>query len=264
MSSVETPAVRERDPSNRCSRGRHVSRLDAEFVRDNALAVSGLLVRAVGGETVKPYQPRKILGGAELPGPRVGERQGREGVPPRPVHALAADVPAPGDAGVRRPEPRGVHLRAAAIEHPAAGARAAERPRVRGSRPRLRRESPWCRVGKDDAAHRVGVRARHGPHPKPDESKVLLGVLAKHRKDYAADAKAAAELLKVGDAPRPEGTCPPPKLAAWTSVCRVVLNLHETITTARDRREPLAGVSGLFVDVPLQPAHAACSPGNPL
>jgi hypothetical protein len=58
---------------------------------------------------------------------------------------------------------------------------------------------------------------------------VLLGVLEKHRKDYAAKPEEAKKLLAVGDAPAPEDV-PPAELAAWTSVCRVVLNLHETIT----------------------------------
>ncbi len=51
------PALLTRDPSNKLlARGPHV-RLTAEQLRDNALAVSGLLDRRLGGEPVKPYQP---------------------------------------------------------------------------------------------------------------------------------------------------------------------------------------------------------------
>src|SRR5262249_5936392 len=51
------PELKERDPFNRLLARQARFRLDAETVRDNALAVSGLLARHVGGPSVKPYQP---------------------------------------------------------------------------------------------------------------------------------------------------------------------------------------------------------------
>ena len=45
------------DPYNRLLARQSRFRLDAELIRDNALTVSGLLVREVGGRSVKPYQP---------------------------------------------------------------------------------------------------------------------------------------------------------------------------------------------------------------
>jgi len=57
QSAAATPAKIERDPSNRLlSRGPRF-RMDAEMIRDGALASSGLLVRQIGGPSVKPYQP---------------------------------------------------------------------------------------------------------------------------------------------------------------------------------------------------------------
>jgi hypothetical protein len=57
QAAATTPMKREKDPSNRLlSRGPRF-RMDAEMVRDNALAVSGLLVPKIGGPSVKPYQP---------------------------------------------------------------------------------------------------------------------------------------------------------------------------------------------------------------
>lgn len=56
-SSITTKELQEDDPENIFfARQSHV-RLPAEFIRDNALAVSGLLMKKVGGESVKPYQP---------------------------------------------------------------------------------------------------------------------------------------------------------------------------------------------------------------
>jgi hypothetical protein len=57
QSAALTPEKKEKDPQNRLlSRGPRF-RMDAEELRDYALASSGLLVRKVGGPSVKPYQP---------------------------------------------------------------------------------------------------------------------------------------------------------------------------------------------------------------
>ncbi len=57
LSSQATPTLAERDPENRLFARQSRFRLVAEMIRDNALAVSGLLVRDYGGPSVKPYQP---------------------------------------------------------------------------------------------------------------------------------------------------------------------------------------------------------------
>ncbi|MCZ6795515.1 MAG: DUF1553 domain-containing protein, partial [Planctomycetota bacterium] len=57
QSSDATPEQLERDPYNRLLGRQSRWRLDAELVRDNALAISGLLSRRIGGPSVKPYQP---------------------------------------------------------------------------------------------------------------------------------------------------------------------------------------------------------------
>jgi hypothetical protein len=57
QSAAATPEKIERDPANRLLARGPRFRMDAEMVRDNALAVSGLLVETIGGPSVKPYQP---------------------------------------------------------------------------------------------------------------------------------------------------------------------------------------------------------------
>jgi hypothetical protein len=60
QSALVTKAKLERDPENRLlSRGPRF-RMDAEMIRDYALAASGLLVRKIGGPSVKPYQPEGV------------------------------------------------------------------------------------------------------------------------------------------------------------------------------------------------------------
>src|SRR5580704_8938030 len=57
QSAVATPQLLERDRYNRLLARGPRFRLDAETIRDSALAVSGLLNRKIGGESVRPYQP---------------------------------------------------------------------------------------------------------------------------------------------------------------------------------------------------------------
>src|SRR6185437_1303421 len=63
QASTVTPELLERDPDNRLiARGSRV-RLPAETIRDQALAVSGLLVDKIGGPSVKPYEPANLWEG---------------------------------------------------------------------------------------------------------------------------------------------------------------------------------------------------------
>jgi mono/diheme cytochrome c family protein len=67
QAAATTPVKLERDPQNRLlSRGPRF-RMDAEMVRDQALAASGLLVRTVGGPSVKPYQPEGVWSTVAMP-----------------------------------------------------------------------------------------------------------------------------------------------------------------------------------------------------
>jgi hypothetical protein len=60
QSSRVTPELVARDPDNRLlARGARF-RLPAEVIRDQALAAGGLLVEAIGGPSVKPYQPSDL------------------------------------------------------------------------------------------------------------------------------------------------------------------------------------------------------------
>ena len=65
--------------------------------------------------------------------------------------------------------------------------------------------------------------------PEADEIAIVRELLEKHLAQFSADEKGAGALLKIGFAPPPsEGAAA--EIAAWTSVARVLLNLHETIT----------------------------------
>ena len=65
--------------------------------------------------------------------------------------------------------------------------------------------------------------------PRDNEKTSLLTFLNVQRTEAASDTAAAQKFTHVGNAPVPKGV-DPAELAAWTEVCRVVLNLDETIT----------------------------------
>jgi hypothetical protein len=78
---------------------------------------------------------------------------------------------------------------------------------------------------------RIAFAFRQVTSRRPDENelKALSTLLEKNRAIYKADPKAAAELVKIGLAPLPKAA-DTTELAVWTSVCRALLNLAETIT----------------------------------
>jgi hypothetical protein len=65
--------------------------------------------------------------------------------------------------------------------------------------------------------------------PRPDEVDVVSALHGKHLAEYRSDLHAADALIKTGERPVP-ADLDPAELAAWTSVARVVLNLHEAVT----------------------------------
>jgi hypothetical protein len=65
--------------------------------------------------------------------------------------------------------------------------------------------------------------------PPPNMAAVLENSLAQMETHYAADPKAARDLLAVGER-KSDATIPAPELAAWTMVASEMLNLDETVT----------------------------------
>jgi len=229
QSSVETPAAREADPFNRLFARQSRYRLEAEFVRDTALAVSGLLNGTVGGPSVKPYQPPGYWAALNFP-TREWQKDAGEKVYRRGLYThwqrtflhpamLAFDAPSREECTCERPHSNIPQQALVLLNDPefVEAARAlASRTVAEGG-------------AADEARVSWAFRRATSRVPTTNESRVLLGVLQKHRADYAKAPADATKLLAVGDAPASK-TVPPAELAAWTSVCRVILNLHEMIT----------------------------------
>src|SRR5215472_13550040 len=65
--SNQRPELKDVDPMNRLLSFQSPRRLEAEFVRDNALAIAGLLNLEIGGPSVHPYQPAGYYANLQFP-----------------------------------------------------------------------------------------------------------------------------------------------------------------------------------------------------
>jgi hypothetical protein len=81
----------------------------------------------------------------------------------------------------------------------------------------------------DDQKLDVAFKRALARSPRKNERASLLDFLAVQREQYRQDSGASGKLVKVGNAPVKKDF-KEVELAAWTQVCRVILNLHETIT----------------------------------
>ncbi|MDG1050901.1 MAG: PSD1 and planctomycete cytochrome C domain-containing protein [Planctomycetota bacterium] len=203
-------------------------RLDAEFIRDAALAASGLLQLEVGGPSVRPYQPPGYWSHLNFPRRTYRPSEGadlyrralyghwqRQFVHP----SLAAfDAPSRERCTSERPRSNTPLAALALLNDPifveAARALAQRTLLEAGLADGARLELLWQRVLQ---------RA-----PEPAEAALLLDLLQQHREAYARAPDDAAALIAVG-ASAPDSSLAPTELAAWTSVARVALNLHEAI-----------------------------------
>jgi hypothetical protein len=228
QSSVAPKAVHEKDPTNVWLARQNRFRLDAEFVRDTALSIAGLLTTKVGGPSSHPYQPAGYWALLNFPQREwqadKNEDEYRRGLYtywcrtfPHPS-LTAFDAPSREECTNERPR-SSTPLQALVLLNDPTYVEAA---RVFATATMKEGATTPERL---NAMYR---RALSRP-AKPEEIKVLEGLVEKHRSEFQKDPKGAQELLKVGLAPVPANT-DPAELAAWTSVARVVLNLHEAVT----------------------------------
>jgi hypothetical protein len=229
QSSRPRPADRQRDPGNRWLSRQNSFRLDAELVRDNALAISGLLSPRLGGPSVKPYQPPGYWVFLNFPKrdyfPDHGTNQYRRGLytywQRTFLHPslLAFDASTREECVVQRPRSN-TPLQALVLLNDPTYIEAA-----RGLAARVLEEAGRACTARLDRAIRLAL----GRSPRPVEVALLERLLLKHQRQYQEAPAEARDLLSIGGTPAPPRV-DPAELAAWTSVTRVILNLHETMT----------------------------------
>lgn len=236
QSSHSTPELIAVDPENRwLARGpRH--RLQAEFLRDQALAISGLLDRRVGGKSVFPYQPKGLW--EEL----MSREDGANWTAQTYTPSHGADLyrrsmytfwkrtsPPPTMATFDAPDRETCSVRRATTNTPLQALVLMNDPTfVEASRKFAERvlvEGPDSVDGRLEFAFRSATARR----PSQGELAVLKRLLEKQTARYKQEQAKAVQLLSVGESPRNE-SLDASELAAWTTVCSALLNLDETLT----------------------------------
>jgi hypothetical protein len=221
-----------KDPANRLlSRGPRY-RLDAEMLRDQALAVSGLLVEKIGGPSVKPPQPAGLWEAVGYSGSNTVKfvaDTGHEKVHRRslytfwkrtaaPPQMTLADAPSREACVVRR-ERTNTPLQALMFMN--------EQQFVESSRMLAERV---MKEGGETPETRAAYLFKLATSRKPDagETTELLAVYKDHMATFARDEAAAKKLISIGEM-KPDAKLNASELAAWTMVANLVLNLDEVL-----------------------------------
>ncbi len=227
------------DPTNRWLARQNRYRLEAEFVRDNALAVSGLLRRQVGGSSVKPYQPPGYWAYLNFP-QREWQNGSGESLYRRGLYThwqrqylhpalIAFDAPSREECTADRPRSN-TPLQSLVLLNDPQFVEAARAFAVRAL------EQVGCQVTPEDPDDAM-VRKRLqwmaneaiSRELKEPEIEVLCLLIRERRTASPGKSEDTAKFLKVGEFPVP-GNLDPELVATWTMVARAILNLHETIT----------------------------------
>ncbi|MBX7164936.1 MAG: PSD1 and planctomycete cytochrome C domain-containing protein [Pirellulales bacterium] len=215
QAASSAPAKQESDPENRLLARASRWRLPAELVRDNALAIGGLLHDDLGGPAVQAAE-MNAAADAVYPYRRslyvFWKRQALDDTFVT-FDAPTRDVTCPRREATRSPLQALALLNDRVFVDAAVGLarRVLVAPGTDGER--IDRAMTLC----------VARPARAG------EAAALVDLLARRRAAFAADGAAAEKLLASSSVPVPDEITPA-ELAAWTLVANVLLNLDETMT----------------------------------
>ena len=230
--SKATPQKIAADPDNRFYARGPRFRLDAEQVRDNALAVSGLLVPTLGGKGVRTYQPDNIWEPVAYSGSNTKTYKRDEGdaLWRRSLYTfIKRTAPAPSmttfDAPSReqscaRRERSNTPLQALVlmndVQHFEAARAFAQRMLNEGG-------------SHAEARLAYGFRLATARPPTKAETAVLSDTLFTQWAKYQGRTDAAKKAITFGES-KPDASLDPSELAAYTMVANLILNLDEVVT----------------------------------
>lgn len=222
----------ERDPENRrLARGPRF-RLDAEMLRDQALALGGLMTRKLGGPSVRPPQPDGLWFAVGYSGsntvqfyPDEGDKIYRRSVytfwkrTSPPPQMTAFDAPSRESCTVQR-ERTNTPMQALLLLN--------EPQYVEAARGLAQRA--WLEGGTTEEARAMFMfREAAARGANEGELKELLSLYRDHLAEFQKKPDAAKGLISVGATPV-DDSIPAAELAAWTMVANLILNLDEVIT----------------------------------
>ncbi len=230
QSATVTLEKLEKDPLNRLLARAPRNRLDAEQLRDMALASSGLLVEKLGGPSVRPYQPEGIWSAVAMDQSNTKNyvQDKGESLYRRSIYTFWKRTAAPPSMEIMNAPTREVFcVRRDRTDTPLQALVVLNDPQyVEASR----QLAAHAIASSSDVDQRIDYLTNRllDRLAKPNERKIIRASLEGLLTDYNANPAEAAKLLTVGETPPP--AVPAPELAAWTMVASQILNLDETLT----------------------------------
>ena len=227
QSSIVPPGMAERDPTNKLLARGPRNRWPSWMLRDQALAIGGLLVEHVGGPPVKGYQPDGVWEDATFGQIKYAQDKG-EALYRRSLYTFWRRIVAPTmffdvanrqQCSVKNGTTNTALHALVTLNDP---------QYVEAARAFAQRTLLFA--GKDDAARLTEMFQRCTARlPKADELALLTARLAALRTVYQQDEAQAKKLIAVG-ASKPSAQLAAPELAAWTGIGTILLNLDETLS----------------------------------
>jgi len=225
-----SPEGLERDPENRwLSRGPRF-RLPAETVRDNALAISGLLQSRVGGPSVKPYQPEGLWEDVSV------ERRAKyvpdvgEGLHRRSMYSFwKRTCPPPAMMNFDAPNREVCFARRPRTNTPLQSLVLMNDPTYIEAARMLAQQMLVAEVSTTAERIQVGYRRCLAREATDAELTVMQELLDQARQQFRQQSEAAQALNAIG-AIRAEEGLDAVEVAAWTMLGSTLLNLDETVS----------------------------------
>jgi hypothetical protein len=230
QSAIVTPEKRRKDPANRLlSRGPRF-RMDAEMVRDYALAASGTLSPKIGGPSVKPYQPDGVWEAVAMIGSNTRDykRDTGESLYRRSMYTFWKRAAPPASMDIfnaparevctMRRERTNTPLQALVTMNDEQFVEAA-----RNLAQKAVKAAPTMEARFDYLSKKILARPL-----KPQEAQILESSLADIAGYYVRRPEDAKLLVTVGES-KPDATVPTTQLAAWTMLTNQMMNLDEAL-----------------------------------
>lgn len=228
QTSRTTPELLEKDPDNILQARGARFRFTAEMIRDNSLAISGLLVRRIGGRSVYPYQPAGLWDELsdkvwrykyqQEPGEGLYRRSlytiwKRTSPPPS---MLIFDAPERGECVAKR-RSTSTPLQALVLLN--------DPQYVEASRVLAEKVLHECKSGGVNATS-LAFRLIAGRNPDRMEQKILADFYTEELKRFRAQPAQALEYLRTGER-KWDTTLPPAEIAALATVSNSIMNTDE-------------------------------------
>ena len=232
QSAQVTPEKLERDADNVLLSRAPRYRFDAEIVRDNALALSGLLYNRIGGPSVKPPQPGGLWKAVGFTGSNTDtfvKDSGADKIYRRSLYTFWKRTSPPPQMNILdAPSREACTIRRERTNTPMQALMLMNDPQFVEAA-RVFAERTIKEGGKTPEERLAYIfELATAREPKPKEASLLLETLQAHAEELKDDPEAAKELIAVGES-KPDEKLDAVEVATWTMIANLILNLDEVL-----------------------------------